>query len=324
MKPIYVFFLSFITLAACGDTTSTTIKYKQPSVGNINTLQVVTPNLLWEGVVGDQILASFASPTPGLPQDEPLFSMSQLPPEVFSGFVKTSRLFLHATIGEKDTLVIRKNPYAKPQTGVFITALSQEKLVSIIKENTPKIINEFKRSEIKERQRRTKKSKLRLDSLPSAFGLTLEIPSAYHIAKSEADFYWIRKELKSGHTNIIIYQVPLNTIPQDSTTLRKIIKMRDAIGSKQLPVEDGDKFITEEAYQPYILETTINNKFAFETKGTWEIKNQWMAGPFVNYAVRDTANNRYLILEGFTYAPSSSKRDLQLELESILKSVKIK
>ena len=100
--------------------------------------------------------------------------------------------------------------------------------------------------------------------------------------------------------------------------------MRDAIGIKQLPVEDGDKFITEEAYPPYILETTINNKFAFETKGTWEIKNQWMAGPFVNYAVRDTANKRYLILEGFTYAPSSSKRDLQLELESILKSVKIK
>ena len=149
----------------------------------------------------------------GLPQDEPLFSISQLPPEAFSGFVKTARLFLHATIGEKDTLVIRKNPYAKPQTGVFITALTQEKLVGIIKENTPKIIKEFKRSEIKERQRRTKKSKLRLDSLPSAFGLTLEIPSAYHIAKSEADFYWIRKALKSGHTNIIIYQVPLNTIP---------------------------------------------------------------------------------------------------------------
>ena len=324
MKPIYVFFLSFIALASCGDTANTTIKYKQPSVGNINTLQVVTPKALWEGVVGDQILASFASPTPGLPQDEPLFSISQLPPEVFSGFVKTSRLFLHVTIGEKDTLEIRKNPYAKPQTGVFITAPSKEKLVSIIKENTPIIIKEFKLSEIKERQSRTKKSKLRLDSLPFAFGLTLEIPSAYHIAKSEADFYWIRKELKSGHTNIIIYQVPLNTISQDSTALRAIIKMRDAIGIKQLPVEDGDKFITEEAYPPYILETTINNKFAFETKGTWEIKNQWMAGPFVNYAVRDTANNRYLILEGFTYAPSSSKRDLQLELESILKSVKIK
>jgi hypothetical protein len=160
--------------------------------------------------------------------------------------------------------------------------------------------------------------------LPSAFGLTLEIPSAYRIAKSEPDFYWIRKALKSGHTNIIIYQVPINTIPQDSTALQAIIKMRDDIAGAQLPVEDGDTLITEQAYPPYITQTSIDTKFAFETKGTWEIKNQWMAGPFINYAVRDTANNRYLILEGFTYAPSSSKRDLQLELESILKSVKVK
>ena len=324
MKPIYIFFLSFIALVACGDTTNTTIKYKKPSVGTINSLQVVTPNIFWNGPVGDQVLASLAAPTPGLPQDEPLFSIRQIPLEVFSGFAKTLRLFLHLTIAEKDTLVIRKNPFAKPQTGVFITASSQEKLIALIKKNAPKIIKEFKLSEIKERQRRTKKSKLRLDSLPSAFGLTLEIPSAYHIAKSEPDFYWIRKELKSGHTNIIIYQVPINTIPQDSTALQEIIKMRDDVAGKQLPVEDGDIFITEEAYPPYITSTTIDAKFAFETKGTWEIKNQWMAGPFVNYAIKDTLNNRYLILEGFTYAPSSSKRDLQLELESILKSVKIK
>lgn len=324
MKPIYILFLSFIALVACGDTKTSTTKYKQPSVGTINSLQVVTPNPLWNGVVGDQIRASFAAATPGLPQDEPLFSIRQMPLDVFSGFAKTSRLFLHLTMAEKDTIQIRKNPFAKPQTGVFITATSQEKLIALIQENTAKIIREFKLSEIKERQRRTKISKLRLDSLPSAFGLTLEIPSAYRIAKSEPDFYWIRKALTSGHTNIIIYQVPINTIPQDSTALQAIIKMRDDIAGAQLPVEDGDTLITEQAYPPYITQTSIDTKFAFETKGTWEIKNQWMAGPFINYAVRDTANNRYLILEGFTYAPSSSKRDLQLELESILKSVKVK
>ena len=109
-----------------------------------------------------------------------------------------------------------------------------------------------------------------------------------------------------------------------NTHYQAIINMRDTLASKQLPVEDGAKFITEQAYTPYIAPTTIDGKFAFETKGTWEIQNQWMAGPFVNYSVRDTINNRYLVLEGFTYAPSSSKRDLQLELESILKSVKIK
>lgn len=324
MKPTYILYVLFIALFACGDTKTTTQTYKQPSVGTINSLQVVTPNSLWNGIVGDQIRSSFASPTPGLPQDEPLFSIRQLPLDVFSGFAKTPRLFLHLTIANKDTIVLRKNPYAKPQTGVFITATTPERLIGLIKENASKIIENFKLSEIKERQRRTKKSKLRLDSLPAAFGLTLEIPSAYHIAKSEADFYWIRKALKSGHTNIIIYQVPLHTIPQDSTALQAIIDMRDTLASKQLPVEDGAKFITEQAYTPYITPTTIDGKFAFETKGTWEIQNQWMAGPFVNYSVRDTINNRYLVLEGFTYAPSSSKRDLQLELESILKSVKIK
>ncbi|MGK0385947.1 MAG: hypothetical protein ACI849_000552 [Patiriisocius sp.] len=324
MKPIYIALLSLCVFIACGDGSNSNKKYKQLSVGNINTLQIVTPNNLWKDSVGEVIRTYFAAPTPGLPQDEPLFSMNQMPPDAYSGFTKTYRLFLHVTIGDKDTVALRKNPYAKPQVGAFITATTTEKLSTLIKENAPRILKAFKASEIKERQRRTKKSKLRLDSLPSALGVTLEIPSAYHIAKSDPDFYWIRKELKSGNTNIIIYEVPLNSIPKDSTTISAIIKMRDSIGIKQLPVEDDGQFITEEAYAPYLFTTTIDGKFAFETKGTWEVRNQWMAGPFVNYAVRDEKNNRYIILEGFTYAPSVAKRDLQFELESILRSARIK
>lgn len=80
--------------------------------------------------------------------------------------------------------------------------------------------------------------------------------------------------------------------------------------------------ITEEAYAPYLFDTTIQGRKTYETKGTWELKNDFMAGPFVNYAIRDEKNNRYLVLEGFTYNPSKAKRDLVLELESIIKSVK--
>ena len=324
MKSFSITLVSLLIFIACGDGSKTEKKYKQPSVGNINTLQIITPNSFWKDSVGEAIRSQYAAPTPGLPQDEPLFSMNQMPPDAFSGFTKTYRLFLHATVGDKDTITIKKNPYAKPQTGVFITATSEEKLVALINKTAPKILEKFKISEIKERQRRTKKSKLRLDSLPTALGVSLEIPSAYHIAKSAPDFYWIRKELESGNTNIIIYEVPLNTIPNDSTTISAIIKMRDSVGIKQLPVEDDGMFITEEAYAPYLFTTTIDNKFAYETKSTWEVKNRWMAGPFVNYAIRDEKNNRYLILEGFTYAPSVAKRDLQFELESILKSAKLK
>jgi hypothetical protein len=79
--------------------------------------------------------------------------------------------------------------------------------------------------------------------------------------------------------------------------------------------------ITEEAYSPYFSKVILAGKEAYETKGTWEMKNDFMTGPFINYAIVDKPNNRILILEGFCYAPSKEKRDLMFELESIIKSV---
>lgn len=290
------------------------------SLGNINTLQVITSNELWNTGVGEEIRNFFAAPAAGLPQDEPLFSMNQMPPETYTGFARKYRLVLHVTIGIEDKVVILKDKFSKPQTAAFITAKTEEGLIELIKENQTKIIEVFHASEIAERQRRTAVSLMKLDSLREKMGVTLKIPSAYHIAKATDEFYWIRKELKSGSTNIVIYEVPLNMIHKDSTTVGDIIRMRDSIGGKYLPTEDDGRFITEAAYAPYLFTSQINGKPAYETKGTWEVQGEFQAGPFINYAVRDEANNRYLILEGFTYAPSVDKRDLQFELESILKS----
>jgi hypothetical protein len=79
--------------------------------------------------------------------------------------------------------------------------------------------------------------------------------------------------------------------------------------------------VTEDSYAPYFSKTSVKGKEAFETKGTWELKNDFMAGPFINYAIKDEANQRYLVVEGFCYNPSTSKRDLMHELEAIIKSI---
>jgi hypothetical protein len=63
---------------------------------------------------------------------------------------------------------------------------------------------------------------------------------------------------------------------------------------------------------------------AYETKGTWQMKNDFMSGPFINYVIFDKENKRILVLEGFCYAPSKEKRDLMFELESIIKSIQFK
>jgi len=322
MKYLSLLLVSLIIFVSCNETNERDKSLLSKSVGNINVLQVVIENDLWNGEVGEEIRNYFAAPTDGLPQDEPIFSMNQMPAEAFTGFARKSRLILHVSLGDENKASIAKDNFAKPQTIAYVTGKTKEDLVKQIASKQEQIVAAFHDSEIKERQRRTLKSPLDLDSLQQDFGVTMKIPSAYHIAKKNKDVYWIRKELEAGSTNIIIYQVPLETIGNDSI-IGDIIKMRDSIGGKLLPVEDGGHFQTEKAYAPFLFESELDGKFAYETKGTWDVTDQYMAGPFLNYAVRDEKNNRYLILEGFTYAPQVRKRDLQFELESILKSAKI-
>lgn len=323
MKSNYLVLLCCFVLISCNNTGEKDTSFLPKSLGNINSLQVVITNDLWNGDVGEVIRDYFAAPTDGLPQEEPLFSMNQMPPSTFTGFARKYRNFIQIAIGEDEVVSIRQDPYAKPQIGVFITAPTNERLEALIRENQEKILAVLRNSEIKENQRRISISLKRLDSLKAHMGVTLRIPSAYRIVLATDDFYWIRKDLKSGSTNVIIYEVPINLIGKDSTIIGDIIKVRDSIGASYLPVEDEGLFITEEAYAPYLFTSEIDGRFAYETKGTWEVKDKYMAGPFINYAVKDEINNRYLILEGFTYAPSVQKRNLQFELEAILKSAKL-
>lgn len=324
MKSLYIVLFSLlIAFTSCNENGERDKSLLPSSVGNINALQIVTPNNLWNGIVGEAIRNNFAAPTDGLPQDEPLFSMNQMPPEAFDGFARSNRLFLYVVLSDEDKVSIAENEYAKPQAGAIIKATSEEKLVELITKNSAKIIEILKAAEIKERQRRTANSLMKTDSLSKVMGVSLKVPSAYRLAKGSDNFFWLRKDLKDGTTNILVYEVPLTMIKSDSTAVADIIKIRDSIGSRLLPVEDDGQFITEDAYAPYLFKSKIDGKFAYETKGTWEVKGAWMGGPFINYAVRDEKNNRYLILEGFTYAPSVAKRNLQFELESILRTAKI-
>ena len=122
----------------------------------------------------------------------------------------------------------------------------------------------------------------------------------------------------------MVYAVPL-TEEFDLDVTNNVINSRNTFGKKYIPgSEEGMYMITEAAFTPLSKETTVDNKQAFETRGKWEVKDNFMAGPFVNYNIIDKKNNRIVIVEGFTYAPSVNKRDFIFELEAIAKSIVIK
>lgn len=322
MRTILIAIASFFILVSCGKDKSKNQRILSDSSGKINDLAVVVDNDLWEGKVGEGIRDVLAAPVYGLPQDEPLFHLSQMPPSVFTGFAKRGRIVLKVEKGNEANVKIAKDVFAKPQKVVVISGMTDEEIVNQIKENSGRIISALKSEEIKERQRRTKVSLHKNNSIKENLGISIQFPSVYRIAKEDNNFYWIRKDITTGTTNLMLYEMPYGSIKENDSLANQIIRMRDSIGKVHIPGPlDGSFMITENAYTPFISKTTIDDKPAYETKGLWDVKNAFMSGPFVNYIIDDQANNRLLVVEGFAFAPSVEKRDYMFELESIIKSI---
>lgn len=322
MKIIYAFVFSLILFTSCNNGKGQRII--PGSNGNINDLLVVVDNLLWEDSVGETIRDVVAAPVPALNQEEPLFSLRQMPPMVFDGFATKSRIILKIEKGGPAGMVIKNDVYARPQTVVVVSGKTDQEINDQLEVNGDKIIAAFKKEELKENQRRIKISLMDDAPLEKALGVKLKFQTAYRIAKQDKDFFWIRKDIPTGTMDIMIYEVPLNTIKKGDSAIVDIVRMRDSIGKVHIPGPvEGSYMITEEAYTPYLYETKLYGKPTYETKGIWDVKNAFMSGPFVNYAIEDTANNRYLVIEGYVFAPSVEKRDNIFELEAIIKSIEI-
>lgn len=326
MRRIFIAILSVLLFASCGND-----KVILPtSVGSFGQVLVVTDNSKWEGDIGNEIRTSFGKLQVGLPQPEKTLSVAQVAPKGFNSMLKTTRNVLVLEIG--DSLRIRKmrNRYAQSQTLVYVSATSKEELISVIRENSQDFIDTFRTSDISFIQRifRGKRVDDSQYKTLQNLNISLTIPDDYRTVDDTGEFLWLRHHLKSGiargagNNNILVYSLPLD---KQNSIADSIISMRDAIGEKYIPgAKDGMYMITEAAYTPFTIETEIEKKKAFETRGKWEVKNDFMAGPFLNYAIVDEEHDRLLVVEGFTYAPSVDKRNFLLELEAIAKSVQIR
>jgi len=323
MRYFLLLVLSLTLLMSCGDKKSNE-KFLPDASGAINNVSVVTENDLWDGRVGEAIRNVLAKPIYGLPQDEPTFTISQIPTSVFSGFVTKNRTVLKIETNKEAGITISDNVYAKPQKVIVVSGKTKEEIIDVLKANETKIIDIFRNEELSERLRQMAKSPHNFETIKEKLGLTIKFASVYRKAKETDNFFWIRKDITTGTTNLMIYELPYDAIKRNDSVVNQIIKIRDSIGRAYIegPVE-GSYLITENAYTPFHGETIIDNKPTLETKGLWDVKNAFMGGPFINYAIEDKINKRWVVVEGFAFAPSVEKRNYMLELEAIIKSVKI-
>ena len=314
----------FLVLSACENVNDKTV-YKPRSSGNINDLSVVIDNELWESPVGETIRSTIGAPLYGLPQDEPQFKLRQIPLSIFSGFVKNTRLVLKVTKGAEASTKFYKDPYASPQRMILVSGMTNREIIDQFADNQEKITNAFKAYEIKEKQRRSRKSLFNSTAISEQLGIEIQFPSIYRLAKQEDDFFWIRRDIKTGTVNLLLYTVPYDEALTKEALANRVIRTRDSIGRKHIPGPvEGSYMTTEKAYTPFFGKDKVANISCFKTKSIWQVKDAFMSGPFINYWIVDKANNRFLIAEGFVFAPSVEKRAYVFELEAIIQSISIK
>lgn len=310
-----------LALGACKDSGSKE-KFLPPSTGGINSLMVVMDTELWRGPVGEKVRDEFAAQIIGLPQIEPKFTITQVPPKVFKGTTTHSRSLLYIEQDSTSLAHIKDDAYSKPQKVAVVTGPTEEVMIKNLDSLAPRAIKEFRANEIAEAQRRFKRSLSKDKALDEELGIHLNVPSLYKVGRREDDFVWMDIQIPKGTMNIIAYEMPWDYFSNDSTFVEDIVRMRDSIGQKYIPGPyENTYMITEKAFAPYVFPAEIGGRKAAEVKGVWEIHGYPMAGPFLTYIINDKENNRKVVIEGFTFAPSEAKRDYMFELEAILKTI---
>jgi len=274
----------------------------------------------WKNSLGNKVREKLSEPYEGLPIDEPKFNFYYLNPNAFSGFMKQSRNIIWFVNNHLNEFELMENPFAKPQIVIKSSFEDNELHKFYFEENIKLILNSILHNEKKEKLRRIKKSYSKSKDLEKRFGIKLKYPSAYKTVKDTSNFIWIQKNISKGHMNIISYSISKNYLK--AFTDKTIIRIRDSIGKLYVPGRlKGSYMITEKAYKPFFYKTKKENKLLYITKGTWEVYNDFMAGPFINFFIEDLNNNRWVVIEGFTFAPSTKKRDYMFELETILNTI---
>ncbi len=293
------------------------------SAGKTHNLLVIMDDRDWKESLGDTVRKYFAVEYNDLPQAEPIFSLKQAAPNLFTDIFKRVRTVMIVTKGEKPGVYYYKDKYAEPQLIIKIVGRNNDELKKLISQNAQEIIKRLNDFEIKNLQNKHRLALRNNEDVEKELGISIEIPDFFALVDHQKNFFWFRRDLKNGEQDILLYSVPL----KDSLDIKgeRVLYYRDSIGKKFIPGPVDSTYMKSESnISPSQIMTNINGKKAIETRGLWNMKNDFMGGPYINYTIIDKKHKRMVVGEGFIYAPAIDKRDYIVQLEAILKTIKLK
>ena len=324
MKNIYRSFLlmaaAALVLPAC-KTTQTLL----PNVsGKAGEIVVVMDKTDWEGNLGTATRELLASDCPYLAQREPLYSLAYVTPTGFIDMFKIHRNILIFNIDQnvqQPGVLYRSDVWSHPQCAIQINAALADSALTLLKANGERILSTFEQAE-RDRVIANSKQYENASLAPPVKELTgggsPHFPTGYNLKKKTDDFIWIADE-KQYIQGILIYKYP--AAEHDNFTIENIVAHRNEILEANVPGMFENTWMTTSDYVIPTLEFIRyrGRQFA-QTRGFWEVHNDYMGGPFVSHSFYSKDNRYIIVLEGFVYAPQFDKRQFLRQVESILYS----
>lgn len=289
-----------------------------------NSVTVVIPLSLWNGKVGEKIRAKFAAPIVGLHDHESVFTLIPIHNNYLSSEAKLSRNILIISPNFKSQTKILKNKYSINQNIYTIQGKNEEVLLNQLQNSLKDIMQTFYNSEINFVLQNNKVNTSLQSQIKKQFSIDIQIPKEYKKGLQGENFLWLRKDVGSGNNNLLIYSASFSALYNKNAVVTNSLFMRNQVSKKYvLGKTKGSYMITEQAYYPSFHTTKIQNNLAYEMRGSWEFHNDFMNGPYINFAIRDNKRKRFIIIDGFAYNPIYSKKELLFEMEAVIKSTKI-
>jgi hypothetical protein len=336
MKQYLVAILALFFLIGCAGDQPTDRRSLLPGyIGQAGEVLVIMEPSYWNSAAGEVVREVLSSQAGILPQYEPMFTISQYPPDAFDRLLRPHRNILFIEIKDnihykEPKVQILHEKYAKGQILVNCFAQTEEAFISKFSNVASTVLEKINQAEIRrQKQYNSTFGTKTLDKLlKEKYKVDLAVYPQGDIRTQLNHFAWIHKVTarpKDGRMHdvqqgIIIYDYPY---VDDSTFTKKfLLAKRDSMLRKYMPgPKEGSYMTTEYYYEPAYKEVNFNGEYAVEMRGLYKMENAFMGGPFVSLTTYDEARGRIVTVEGFVFAPKFDKREYLREVEAVVKSL---
>lgn len=317
--------------------------------GGVGEIILVMDSASWRNEVGEALRSIFREPIPGLPQEEPMYTLRHVNPLAMNDVLRNARNLIFVTTLEGQSMAdrrlrsyftkesmekIRDNPdlfmltkrdeFAREQFILHLFGQTEAMLAKNLKENAAAVRSYFDEAESKKLQESlfAKEEKGIQKSIQKKHGFSMKVPYGYKIVKDKENFIWLRQLGRETDRNIFVaYR---NYDEEGLFSKNSILDFRESITEKYITDSENEELhVTTQTIAPVdTTEINLNGNYAVKTRGLWKLTDNSLGGPFISYTFVDEEINRLYYIEGYVSSPGNDKRNLMKEMEAILSTFK--